>query len=627
MSVDQKGMTLVIPVAAGKDQALSNYILTLNSARAFDDLSQLHFLSMTVLPASEESQPLLLVIEFNIDQSLDNFIKELWQYSQATIQALLKYCEPKAPKSLTELIALFNKYDKGGGTYFRALRGANVSSIRNTQKLFAAAKAWIENAKNGAKNYLYPRDLCAALVNDAGVKKYLQDLPDLWPGSCLQNVWLQIRVIISFIFTTLILLGSGLGYISNTGTSLFQGFALFWALILLFAVMAIEVWFRDLNKSEAVNSKKYVNAGIFILAGIAVFVTVFEIGQKSLLASLIWFLVILDLWVAGLAISLNKIRKTEHIEVYVKKVATFFAIPVVLLLCIQLLGAPDSPIAAAILADLSFAAAILTGGLVLVAVVVNLFRTLMVAGSAGAAGAGFALLLTPFIAGQNSVVMYLFALIFTLLVVVVAYAMVRAVCELEAQEKQDCESPPIWMPGDLRDKISKQESSNHKAQNHLISYTTIKPGKLRYAALRLVLFFTGLTIALKGKRGELSGITTIHFARWLIIDKYRLLFLTNYYGTWDSYLDEFIDQASGGLTGIWTNTVGFPRSQWLNGGGAKLEQRFKIYARRSQVQTLYHYQAYPDLSVDQIEDHLKLNKILSNEDRTDADCEAVLRML
>lgn len=615
MSVDQKGMTLVIPVAAGKDQALSDYILALDSERAFDDLSQLHFLSMTILPASEKSEASMLVIEFNIDEPLDDFVEELWHRSKLTVQALLEHCEPKVPASVADLVALFDSYDRGEGAYFRALRGADIPLIRNTQKLFNAAKEWFESS---GKEYPYPRDTCAEMVNDKNVKKYIQVLPGDWPGNCLKKIWLLVQPLISFFFTVIVLIGSGLGYTTTeTEVSILQSLALFWGLVLLLLIVVLVKLLNEWERnSEEGSGKKYANAGIYLIAGIALIIIFCEIVQQDLFVSLIWFLAILIFWFVGLLVGLNKLRKTEYIEEYVKHIATHVTALMVLLLCIQFLELPS----------VSIAAAILSGGLVLFAVVANLLRKLIIPTGAGAVGSGLALLVL-ILAGGNLIIGYRIALVFCLLAIVVLYAVIRALCALEAQEKQEVESPPIWPPGDLRDKISKQESSNHKAQNHLISYTTIKPGKLRYAALRLVLFFTGLTIALKGKRGELSGITTIHFARWLIIDKYRLLFLTNYYGTWDSYLDEFIDQASGGLTGIWTNTVGFPRSQWLNGGGAKLEQRFKIYARRSQVQTLYHYQAYPDLSVDQIEDHLKLNKILSNEDRTDADCEAVLRML
>ena len=56
--------------------------------------------------------------------------------------------------------------------------------------------------------------------------------------------------------------------------------------------------------------------------------------------------------------------------------------------------------------------------------------------------------------------------------------------------------------------------------------------------------------------GTLGEIPTILSARWVLIDGgRRLLFLDNYGGAWDSYLNEFIDlTAVKGLNAIWTNT-------------------------------------------------------------------------
>ena len=42
-----------------------------------------------------------------------------------------------------------------------------------------------------------------------------------------------------------------------------------------------------------------------------------------------------------------------------------------------------------------------------------------------------------------------------------------------------------------------------------------------------------------------------------------LLFLSNYGGSWESYLEDFITKAHSGLTGIWSNTVGFPKTSNL----------------------------------------------------------------
>ncbi len=46
--------------------------------------------------------------------------------------------------------------------------------------------------------------------------------------------------------------------------------------------------------------------------------------------------------------------------------------------------------------------------------------------------------------------------------------------------------------------------------------------------------------------GKLGEISTIHFARWISIDHgQRLLFLSNYDGSWTNYLGDFRDEALG----------------------------------------------------------------------------------
>ena len=109
--------------------------------------------------------------------------------------------------------------------------------------------------------------------------------------------------------------------------------------------------------------------------------------------------------------------------------------------------------------------------------------------------------------------------------------------------------------------------------------------------------------AVSANQGSLSGITSIHFARWVVIDGgKKLLFLSNYDGSWENYLDDFIDLASIGLTAIWSNTVGFPRSYFLVGGGARGRECCSRHSiRQSQVPSLVWYSAYPDLSVQNIQ--------------------------
>lgn len=144
------------------------------------------------------------------------------------------------------------------------------------------------------------------------------------------------------------------------------------------------------------------------------------------------------------------------------------------------------------------------------------------------------------------------------------------------------------------------KTENQIAQNHLASITDIKPGKFRLYTLKLVLFAVNL-VARVCTHGTLSGIPSIHFAHWAIINNKQLLFFSNFDGSWVSYLDDFIDKAATGLTGVWTNSVGFPETRFLVLDGARDELRFKAFARNMQVPSQVWYSAHPDLTVQNID--------------------------
>ncbi len=138
-------------------------------------------------------------------------------------------------------------------------------------------------------------------------------------------------------------------------------------------------------------------------------------------------------------------------------------------------------------------------------------------------------------------------------------------------------------------------------QNQLTHLVTIKPGRLRSIILWVTLKVIHNLAHYWYTRGELGGISTIHFARWVIIDdSRRLLFFSNYDSNWESYLGEFIDKASSGLTAIWSNTEGFPQAKWLLLEGARHAEKFKQWVRAHQLPTQVWYSAYPDASVSNV---------------------------
>jgi hypothetical protein len=138
---------------------------------------------------------------------------------------------------------------------------------------------------------------------------------------------------------------------------------------------------------------------------------------------------------------------------------------------------------------------------------------------------------------------------------------------------------------------------DHIVQNPFMAVGHVKPGRFRSTLLTLILF--GLSFGTRHlfNRGNLSGVKTIHFARWVFLDgKRRMFFASNYDGSMESYMDDFIDKVAWGLNLVFSNGVGYPRTRWLVFGGARDELAFKDYLRVHQVPTRVWYSAYGDLT-------------------------------
>jgi hypothetical protein len=171
-------------------------------------------------------------------------------------------------------------------------------------------------------------------------------------------------------------------------------------------------------------------------------------------------------------------------------------------------------------------------------------------------------------------------------------------------------------------KYALEEGGNNRFQNHLASLTLVKPGFIHGIALRGTLLLINLLSRFWFNVGTLGDIPTILSARWILIDGgRRLLFLDNYGGAWNSYLNEFIDMAAvKGLNAIWTNTYvegpagarcSFPETRFYFWIGAQAEQPFKAYVRESQVETIMWYSAYHKLSVVNINTSTAIRQSLS----------------
>jgi deferrochelatase/peroxidase EfeB len=139
------------------------------------------------------------------------------------------------------------------------------------------------------------------------------------------------------------------------------------------------------------------------------------------------------------------------------------------------------------------------------------------------------------------------------------------------------------------------------AQNHMAASSTMQPGHLRRLTLRVGLWVAGQLGAHFSKPGSLATTSVIHFARWILLPgTNQLLFMSNFDGTWESYLEDFIELAHQGVTGIWSNTVNFPKTSNLFNDGATDGDRLRRWTRRQQRPSLVWYSAYPQLTLQRI---------------------------
>lgn len=142
------------------------------------------------------------------------------------------------------------------------------------------------------------------------------------------------------------------------------------------------------------------------------------------------------------------------------------------------------------------------------------------------------------------------------------------------------------------------EVEDRVVQNQMTIVSPVKsPLFVRVPLLKLVLLLVNLQA--RQSRGSLSGLTTIHFARWVLIDGGRnLLFESNFDGSWERYIDDFVDRASVGMNLVWANCRDFPRA------GARDIEAFKEIIRRYQHPSQVFYSAYPGATVVNVLDGL-----------------------
>jgi hypothetical protein len=189
--------------------------------------------------------------------------------------------------------------------------------------------------------------------------------------------------------------------------------------------------------------------------------------------------------------------------------------------------------------------------------------------------------------------------------------------QLRRRERSDMEIAPRPDP-DHEKELARLE--DHNITNQFSAMGSMKPGLFRRWTTSFLLWVVNYTTRHIYNRGQLSRVPTIHFARWVFLnDKKRLFFASNYDGSLDSYMDDFINKVGWGLNLVFSNGVGYPRTSWLVFGGSKDEQKFKYFLRRHQLPTEVWYNAYPGLSAFDLKRNILIRQGIERDDMSDAE--------
>ena len=197
--------------------------------------------------------------------------------------------------------------------------------------------------------------------------------------------------------------------------------------------------------------------------------------------------------------------------------------------------------------------------------------------------------------------------------------------QLRRREKDDMEIAPRpsaeWV-----NKLARIE--DYDVTNQFTAMGSLKPGLFRRWLLAILLWLIEYTTRHIYNRGHLARVPSIHFARWVFIDnKRRLVFCSNYDGSLESYMDDFINKVAFGLNVVFSNGIGYPTTNWLFFQGAKDEQKFKYFIRRHELPTEVWYDGHSGLTNFDLKRNSLIRKGLDQPSMTNAEAVQWLQLL
>lgn len=195
---------------------------------------------------------------------------------------------------------------------------------------------------------------------------------------------------------------------------------------------------------------------------------------------------------------------------------------------------------------------------------------------------------------------YLVYLIFCA-IILLPFLLIMVITALIMLRRQELKEPATDHHLDKAKVSLLQKHEKFNLQNQFSAVGNIKRGTFRLRFLKKVLWMINRVSRYVFNKGKLATIPTIHFARWVFLDNQkRLIFISNYDGTSDQYLADFVNKQPVPMSAIFSHIVDFPRTKWLVLEGARDMKGFVAWARKKQIPSQVWYSAYKDLTVKNI---------------------------
>jgi hypothetical protein len=186
---------------------------------------------------------------------------------------------------------------------------------------------------------------------------------------------------------------------------------------------------------------------------------------------------------------------------------------------------------------------------------------------------------------------------------------------LRRLEKSD---PVVCPTADQEYSENLSSFEDHDVTNQFNAMGSLKPGLVRLLTTVGVLKTVNYGARHITRPGRLGRIRSIHFARWVFVaGRERMIFCSNYDGSVESYMDDFINKTGFGLNASFSNGIGYPRTNWLVRDGCVDERDYKEYLRRHSLPSQVWYKAYPGLSAVDLERNTRICQGLEMPSMTD----------